>query len=93
MRRKPWKLTLKKQKPALDFLQNKSPSLSNTVASEAFKKVNDNMKVKIAEVTSLKTNNKQLAEELAEIQNNIHGVGNSSGESDKCAKLTKSCEY
>ena len=35
----------------------------------------------------------ELAEELAEIQNNIHGVGNSSGESDKCAKLTKSCEY
>ena len=56
------KAQIEKQKTTIDFLQNKSPSLSNSAASEAIKKLNESMKVKTGEVTNLKQKNKQLAE-------------------------------
>ena len=68
---------------------NKSPSLSNSGASETIKKMNESIRVKTGEITKLKTKNKQLAEELAELQNNVNGKSRKEDESDKCPKLTK----
>ena len=47
------------------------------------------MKVKTGEVTNLKQKNKQLAEELAELQNNANGKSSKEDDSEKCSKLTK----
>ena len=83
------KAQIEKQKTTIDFLQNKSLSLSNSAASEAIQKLNESMKVKTGEVTNLKTKNKQLAGKLAELQNNVNGKSRKEDESDKCPKLTK----
>ena len=67
---------------------NKSPSLSNSGASETIKKMNESIRVKTGEITKLKTKNKQLAEELAHLQNNVNGKSSKEDESEKCSKKT-----
>jgi FtsZ-binding cell division protein ZapB len=47
------------------------------------------MKNKAAEVSDLKSRNKQLADELAVLQNSINSKTVKDDESDRCSKLTK----
>jgi hypothetical protein len=47
------------------------------------------MKTKTVEIADLKRKNKQLADELSELQNIVNGKGGKVDESEKCLKLTK----
>ena len=49
----------------------------------------ENGEIISCEITNLKTKNKQLAEELAQLRNNVNGKSSKEDESEKCSKLTK----
>ena len=51
--------------------------------------MNESIRVETGEITNLKTKNKQLAEELAQLRNNVNGKSSKEDESEKCSKLTK----
>ena len=82
------KQIIDKQKTTIDFLQNKSQP-TNSTAAETIKKLNDNLKTKTKDLVEAKTKNKELAEELAELQNKVNGKDDKSADTDKCVKLTK----
>ena len=87
------KQIIEKQKTTIDFLQNKSPG-SNTPptngnAAETIKKLNDNLKVKTKDLVDERKKNKELVEELSELQNKLNGKDDNSTDTEKCVKLTK----
>jgi chromosome segregation ATPase len=88
------KIIIDNQKTTIGLIQDKSPvspTVGDKPTSAAVKKLNDNMKSKTAEVNDLKAKNKQLADELAELQNTVNNKSDNgkTDESEKCSKLTK----
>ena len=84
------KATIEKQNSTIDIIQNKSPIknvLTNSAASDAIKKLNDNLKIKSKELVDARNRNKKLADEIAELQNEKNG--DKTSDVDKCVKLTK----
>ena len=88
------KVQIVEQETTIVVLQSKSPatpSIDNNPTSAAVKKLNDSLKSKTGAITDLKNRNKQLADELAEMQNTVNNMNDNvkDNDSDKCSKLTK----